>query len=89
MAAFLFRLAKLVEIGDASDTWTANREAQGRFRDVDAKDAYNHHTEVWWLAQTGVSLGWDVGSGMREFRGMQAVARQDMAAFLHRFDELR
>lgn len=89
MAAFLFRLAELANVSGASDSWTANEEAQSKFRDVDANDAHNHHTEVWWLAQTGVSLGWDVGSGMREFRGMQAVARQDMAAFLHRFDELR
>ncbi len=89
MAAFLFRLAKLANIGDASDSWTASRQAQAKFRDVDASDVYNHHTEVWWLAQTGVSTGWDVGNGMYEFRGMQAVVRQDMAAFLHRLDSLR
>ena len=89
MAAFLFRLAKLANVGGASDSWTANKEAQSKFRDVDANDAHNHHTEVWWLAQTGVSQGWDVGGGMYEFRGMQAVARQDMAAFLHRLDGLR
>ncbi len=88
MAAFLFRLAKLANKGGASDEWSASRAAQRKFRDVDAASPTNHHAEVWWLAETGVSGGWDVGGGQYEFRGLQAVARADMAAFLHRLDAL-
>jgi hypothetical protein len=88
MAAFLFRLAKLANKGGASDEWTASQAARRKFRDVDAASPTNHHVEVWWLAETGVSGGWDVGGGQYEFRGLQAVARADMAAFLNRLDTL-
>lgn len=88
MAAFLFRLAKLAGKGGASNTWVASTSARQMFRDVDPWSSSNHHNEVWWLAQTGVSEGWVVSGGMREFRGLKYVARQDMAAFLHRLDSL-
>lgn len=88
MAAFLYRLAELAAKGGASSAWTADADAKTMFRDVDAQNANNHHNEVWWLAQTGVSEGWTVDGGKREFRGLQNVARQDMAAFLHRVDSL-
>ena len=88
MAAFLFRLARLADKGGAFDGWVASTDAQRKFRDVDVADPSNHHVEVWWLAQTGVSGGWDVGGGQYEFRGLRSVARADMAAFLHRLDSL-
>ena len=85
MAAFLFRLAKIAGRGGASDSWSANMVSKTRFNDVDAASPYNHHNEIWWLAQTGISAGWKVGSTY-EFRGLQDVARADMAAFLHRLE---
>ena len=88
MAAFLFRLAKLAKRGGATDGWTAKASSKAMFSDVDGKVATNHHDEVWWLAETGVSEGWDMGNGTFEFRGLNAVARADMAAFLHRMDGL-
>ena len=36
------------------------------------------------MAHTGISEGWDVGNGKKEFRPYDSVARCDMAAFLHR-----
>ena len=42
---------------------------------------------MWWLAATGISTGWKSGSSA-EFRGTNTVIRQDMAAFLHRLDNL-
>ena len=89
MAAFLFRLAKLANKGGASDKWTADADARARFVDMDGNDDTNHHNEVWWLAQTGVSQGWDMGNGIYECRGLQSVARADMAAFLHRMDGVK
>ena len=88
MAAFLFRLAKLAGKGGASSSWTASSAAKAKFRDVSATAPDNHHNEVWWLAQTGISTGWDVGGGKYEFRGLQNIARCDMAAFLHRMSNL-
>ena len=88
MAAFLFRLAKLAKRGGATDGWAAKASSKAMFSDVDGKVATNHHDEVWWLAETGVSEGWDMGNGTFEFRGLNAVARADMAAFLHRMDGL-
>ena len=75
MAAFLYRLA-----GSPSYTPTA---AQRRyFSDIDSSSP--HAREVWWLASTGVSVGWTEGDGSHTFRPYSNVARCDMAAFLHR-----
>ena len=48
------------------------------FGDVTAKS--DHHEDIWWLAESGISTGFPDGT----FRGMSPVARQDMAAFLYR-----
>ena len=88
MAAFLFRLAKDASRGGASDSWQASASARARFRDVSATASDNHHQEIWWLAQTGVSTGWGPYGGKYEFRGLDIVVRCDMAAFLQRMDGL-
>ena len=79
MAAFLRRLAGHME---------ANIElpegADNPFYDVDGSTP--HYEDIIWLASTGVTTGWDEGSGRRSYRGMNDVLRQDMAAFLHRLD---
>lgn len=78
MAAFLFRLAKgwgLVEEG-----WRPAGSAS--FSDVTTATA--HFDEVMWLAESGISKGWDAAGGKKEFRPLANVARADMAAFLHR-----
>lgn len=61
----------------------AGGEAANPFRDV--TPTTSHYEDILWLAQTGVSRGWDMG-GVYEFRGMNSVVRQDMAALLHRLD---
>ena len=82
MAAFIQRLAKKSGKGrDATET------SAKLFSDVSATDADNHHDEIWWLASNGITEGWPAGD-TREFRGLQNVARCDMAAFLHRLDSL-
>ena len=47
--------------------------------------SYPFYKEISWLAATGVSTGWDVGGGKKEFRPTQPIARDAMAAFLYRF----
>lgn len=42
------------------------------------------YNEILWLASEGISTGWDVGYGCREYRPGQNVLRSEMAAFLHR-----
>ena len=69
MAAFLYRLA-----GSPADT-AADSAA---FSDVDASTP--HADEIWWLASTGISTGFEDGT----FRPYDPVARCDMAAFMHR-----
>ena len=48
------------------------------FGDVTSKT--DHHDDIWWLAENGISTGFSDGT----FRGLSSVARQDMAAFLYR-----
>lgn len=80
MAAFLFRVAKLEGLVD--DDWFPSYYYSHAFSDVTTDTP--HSTEIWWLASTGISTGYDDGT----FRPTQAVTRQDMAAFLFRLANL-
>lgn len=53
------------------------------FRDVTASTP--HADDIRWLGGSGVSTGYPDGT----YRGMVSVYRQDMAAFLHRLDQLK
>lgn len=75
MAAFLYRLA-------GSPSFEPGAEDVAMFEDVGRSTP--HYKEVLWLASTGISEGWDIGGGEREFRPYSYIARSDMAAFLHR-----
>lgn len=77
MAAFLYRL-----YGQPDYT----PPAQPTFTDVPVGAAF--HKEIEWLASVGVTKGWDVGGGAKEFRPYSQVNRDAMAAFLHRFSVL-
>ena len=74
MAAFLYRMAGEPEF-----------ETDKGFADV-AKDT-PHREAVLWLAETGVSEGWELEDGTAEFRPYDQIARADMAAFVHRMDQ--
>ena len=75
MAAFLYRLA-------GSPSYTPSAEDKKRFKDFqNPADTEVHAKEVMWLGASGIAQGFSDGT----FRGTQEVARQDMAAFLHRF----
>ena len=52
---------------------------------VDVTDDTSHHDEILWLAESGISTGWDTPS-RKEFRPNDNVKRGDMAAFLFRLD---
>ena len=71
MAAFLYRMA-----GEPKC------ETDKGFADV-VKDT-PHRDAVLWLAETGVSEGWELEDGTAEFRPYDLIARADMAAFLQR-----
>ena len=75
MAAFMRRLARLASRG--TDV------APKQFRDVTASTP--HADDIRWLGGSGVSTGYSDGT----YRGMVSVYRQDMAAFLHRLDQLK
>ncbi|MCF2562475.1 S-layer homology domain-containing protein, partial [Bifidobacterium boum] len=82
MAAFLRREATLMGVPDAA-SWKPSDKDWKRFRDV-TRDT-PHAEDVLWLAHANVSTGYADGT----FGGMLPVYRQDMAAFLHRLDNLK
>ncbi len=86
MAAFLRRLAKKYNIGDAA-TWTPSESDWATFSDLTRGDDY-HQADILWLAHAGISQGWLVEDGTKEFRPMETVKRCDMAAFLQRLANL-
>ncbi len=51
---------------------------------TDITGATEHLAEILWLADSGITRGWDMGDGTFEFRPYNNVARADMAAFLCR-----
>lgn len=75
MAAFLRRLATAMGDLDAA-LWVP--QSTSIFPDVN-ENTY-HWEDILWLAETGISTGYPDGS----FKPGATVARQDMAAFLHR-----
>ncbi|MFT3876584.1 MAG: S-layer homology domain-containing protein [Propioniciclava sp.] len=77
MAAFLYRAA-------GSPAYTP--PASPPFVDVPKNSAF--YKEIAWLASKGISTGWDVGGGKREYRPVTPVKRDAMAAFLFRYDQL-
>ena len=79
MAAFLYRLA-------GSPQYEPTASIKSYFSDVD--ESTPHYREVLWLAEKGISEGWTMPDGSHEFRGMDTVKRQDMAAFLNRLASL-
>ncbi|GMA31540.1 lamin tail domain-containing protein [Litorihabitans aurantiacus] len=52
------------------------------FTDVAADDQF--FAQIEWLAERGISTGWDNGGGTASFRPLEPIARDAMAAFLHR-----
>ena len=83
MAAFLYRLAD--NWGLVNETWMPKNSTIGSFSDVSASTSHAH--EIWWLAESGISLGWTSASG-KTFRPNAEVKRGDMAAFLFRLAAL-
>lgn len=75
MAAFLHRYK-------GSPAYTPSGASP--FRDVGSGNVF--YTEILWLAAQGISTGWDVGYGCREYRPGQNVLRSEMAAFLYRME---
>lgn len=80
MAAFLRRLYNYVWNVKNTDMPAG---AVNTFDDVNTSTP--HYANIVWMAYNGVSTGWVVG-GRTEYRGMNDVLRQDMAAFLHRLN---
>ncbi|WP_084038056.1 ThuA domain-containing protein [Demequina sp. NBRC 110053] len=74
MAAFLYRYAGEPE-------WDAPEESP--FLDI-TEDSTEFYTEITWLADTGITRGWEVDGGF-EFRPFNETTRDAMAAFLYRF----
>lgn len=79
MAAFLRRFAILFDVREAR-LFRPNNGVDSRFLDVDWDTP--HHNDIWWLAVTGITTGYENGN----YEGMWPVYRQDMAAFLYRIN---
>ncbi|WP_243753254.1 S-layer homology domain-containing protein [Paenarthrobacter sp. MSM-2-10-13] len=74
MAAFLYRHA-------GSPAFTPPTVSP--FTDVPVEAAF--YKEITWLASTGISTGWALDGGVREYRPLSPIARDAMAAFLYRY----
>ncbi len=86
MAAFIRRLAKKYEIGDAA-TWAPTEEDWATFSDVIEGEDY-HQADILWLYHAGISTGWEESDGTKTYRPFETVKRCDMAAFLQRLANL-
>ncbi|WP_297673004.1 S-layer homology domain-containing protein, partial [Slackia sp.] len=80
MAAFMKRYYDKFAVGNQFKDWIPSDKSMLRFTDVDSSTS--HAKEIWWLGAMGISMGFPDSS----FGPLDSVARQDMAAFLHRLD---
>ncbi|TGO06035.1 hypothetical protein SERN_0227 [Serinibacter arcticus] len=74
MAAFLYRLAGSPEFREPETS---------PFTDVSTDNQF--FKEIAWLAETEISTGWVQADGTAQFRPLDPIARDAMAAFLYRF----
>ena len=75
MAAFLYRFEK-------SPAFTA--PAQSPFSDLSKSVMF--YKEMTWLASKGVTTGWDQQRALPQYRALQPINRDAMAAFLYRLE---
>lgn len=80
MAAFLYRM--VTKIGQGG-----NVKPKTDFTDV-IPGKTSHWAEIQWLGGSGITTGYKNANGSWRFEGMTSVYRQDMAAFIHRLDNL-
>lgn len=73
MAAFIYRL-------QGSPDFTP--PAVSPFSDVDPTNQF--YKEITWFEAQSITTGWRTASGAREFRPLEPVSREAMAAFFHR-----
>ena len=78
MAAFLYRAAGSPQVDDVP---TASP-----FTDIATSHPF--YRQIVWLAGTGITTGYANGDGTKSFSPSQPVLREQMAAFLFRFDAL-
>ena len=78
MAAFMHRLA-------GSPAFTAPTVSP--FADVPPTAQF--YKEITWLASTGITTGWTEADGSKTYRALSPVARDAMAAFMYRYDEMK
>jgi len=81
MAAFLYRFETLLSHGEAPEV---TLPTSSPFTDVDPSHTF--YREIVWLESTGIPTGYDNGDGTRRFQPSTPVLREQMAAFLCRYD---
>lgn len=74
MAAFMYRFAGLPAFTPPSTS---------PFADINSGSQF--YKEMSWLANTGISTGWTEANRTKTYRPVQAVNRDAMAAFMHRY----
>ncbi len=85
LARALKRGAALLLGATLALTTLAAAPARAAVTFTDVPQGTQFRTEILWLAERGISTGWDVGGGRREYRPTQPINRDAMAAFLYRY----
>ncbi|WAP53054.1 S-layer homology domain-containing protein [Arthrobacter sp. ATA002] len=74
MAAFLYRL-------DGSPKYTPPKKSPF----VDVPVSHQFYKQISWLSASGISTGWPASGGKAAYQPASTVARDAMAAFMHRW----
>ena len=70
--------AQVIEVGNV------DAQVPGDQLFVDVPQSNQFFAEITWLANQGITTGWDLPDGKKEFRPLSPIARDAMAAFLYR-----
>ncbi|WP_284984656.1 S-layer homology domain-containing protein [Arthrobacter sp. efr-133-TYG-118] len=67
------------------DLIVKNEPASSSYSFTDVTSSYPYYKEITWAADAGITTGWLMPDNSRQFRPLESISREAMAAFIYRY----
>ncbi|UYY80245.1 MULTISPECIES: S-layer homology domain-containing protein [Arthrobacter] len=67
------------------DLIVKNESASASYSFTDVTSSYPFYKEITWAADAGITTGWAMPDQTRQFRPLESISREAMAAFIYRY----
>ncbi|MEW1819446.1 S-layer homology domain-containing protein [Arthrobacter sp. NPDC080031] len=67
------------------DLIVKNQPASSSYSFTDVTSSYPFYNEITWAADAGITTGWVMPDNSRQFRPLESISREAMAAFIYRY----